>query len=161
MLDNQHLVDSISSDILQGVKRMVSLSTLTELSGEADVWSAIVKHSKTIAALQAKYGEQPASMHMYATSGSTSFKQMPGSKDLVPVSYKAWMDVNDAAVQPLEHRAETAKPTKRQEAVVMPFDLIVAKRDTLPMGSDERLLLSVYTLLSHMEYMSVSHNGEM
>lgn len=120
---------------------------ITQLSGQADIWTAIVKHSGTVAALQAKYGEKLSSIHVYATSVLTSFKHLPELKELAPESYKAWKEFNDAATGPLEHRAKTAKPTPRQEPGVIAFEEIIAKRESLPVGSDARLLLSVYSHL--------------
>lgn len=47
--------------------------------------------------------------------------------------------------EPLELHALTAKPTDRQALGWVPFEEIVAKRDALPLGSDARLLLAMYT----------------
>lgn len=139
------------------------LEKITKLSGDANAWTAITKHIKTISALQAKYGEQPTSMHMFATSILTCFKHMPELKELAPVSYKAWVVVNDAAMEPLEHHAKIAKPTKRQEAGVEAFEVIVAMRESLPVGSKERLMLSMYSLIPprRVDYANLRIHSEM
>lgn len=126
---------------------MRRLEILAELGAHADTWTAITKHEETIAALQKKYRDRPASLHMYSTAVMSSFKHVPGLKELAPLSLLAWMGVDEEAKKPLQHHALTAQPTARQALGWVSFEKIVEKRESLPVGSDARLLISMYTLI--------------
>lgn len=125
-----------------------NLSLLAELGLQPkNPWMAISNHEVTIAAVCKKYALQPASQHMYATTALTSFKHVPKLKAVAPESYQAWTALNTAALKPLEERSKSGKPTSRQIHGWVPFAEIVETREAQPVGSDARLLLSMYTLI--------------
>lgn len=121
------------------------LEILAENGAYANIWTAITSHEASIVALLKKYENRHASLHMYSTSVLAAFKHVPSLKELAPESYTAWLAVHEAAQRPLELHTLTAQPTERQAHGWIPFDEIVAKRESLPIGSDARLLISIYT----------------
>jgi hypothetical protein len=61
-----------------------------------------------------------------------------------------WIDINNENEAPIIERRLENKPTDRQQAKgghQLTFAQIVEKRDELPSGSNERLLLSMYTMI--------------
>lgn len=123
------------------------LEILAEHGNYANVWTAIAAHKESIAALQKRYEARHASLQMYSTSVLAAFKHLPSLKDLQPGAHAAWLAVHEAAQGPLELHALTAQPTDRQALGWVPFEAIAAKRESLPVGSSARLLLSMYTLI--------------
>lgn len=123
------------------------LEILAERGGHADLWTAVKSHDASIMALMQKYGSKHASMHMFASAVLSAFKHVPSLKTLAHESYTAWLAVHEGAQRPLELHALTAKPTERQALGWVPFEEIVKKREALAIGSDARLLISMYTLV--------------
>jgi hypothetical protein len=61
-----------------------------------------------------------------------------------------WIDINNENEQPIIERRLENKPTDRQQAKgghQLHFSQIIQKRDELPVGSSERLLLCMYTMI--------------
>ena len=61
-----------------------------------------------------------------------------------------WVNINNENEAPIIQRRLENKPTDRQQqkgGAVIDFEEIVEKRDSLPLGSTERLLLAMYTLI--------------
>lgn len=61
-----------------------------------------------------------------------------------------WIDINNENEQPIIERRLENKPTDRQQAKgghQLHFSQIIQKRDKLPVGSSERLLLCMYTMI--------------
>lgn len=61
-----------------------------------------------------------------------------------------WIDINNDNEQPIIERRLENKPTDKQQAKgghLLTFTEIVTKRDELPVGSSERLLLCMYTMI--------------
>lgn len=123
------------------------LEVLADLGGHADPWTAISHYKSTIAALQEKYRGKPASLHIFSTVVLSSYRYVPRLKTLAPASFAAWARVYEDAKRPLEHHALSAQPTARQAHGWVPFSEIVQMRESLPVGSDARLLISMYTLI--------------
>lgn len=142
------IVTAIQASVLSDTSKeqyLRRLEILAEQGGHADIWSAILAHKTAIAALRLKYAERHASLHMYSTAVLSAFKHLPALKEKVPAVYAAWLELHEGVQEPLELHALTAKPTDRQALGWVPFEEIVAKRDALPLGSDARLLLAMYT----------------
>ncbi|MEW5315243.1 MAG: hypothetical protein WDW38_006688 [Sanguina aurantia] len=142
------IVTAIQASVLSDTSKqqyLRRLEILAEQGGHADIWSAILAHKPAIAALRLKYAERHASLHMYSTAVLSAFKHVPALKEKVPAVYAAWLELHEGVQEPLELHALTAKPTDRQALGWVPFEEIVAKRDALPLGSDARLLLAMYT----------------
>lgn len=61
-----------------------------------------------------------------------------------------WININNENEAPIIQRRLENKPTDRQQqkgGSVITFEEIVEKRDSLPIGSTERLLLAMYTMI--------------
>ena len=61
-----------------------------------------------------------------------------------------WIDINNENEQPIIDRRLENKPTDKQNekgGSKIDFNQIIAKRDELPVGSIERLLISMYTMI--------------
>jgi hypothetical protein len=57
-----------------------------------------------------------------------------------------WREIMDPVMKGLEERRKTNEPTDRQKKGYVPFDEIAEKRTRYPVGSDERLILAMYSL---------------
>lgn len=133
-----------SSSKRQYIRR---LAVLAQLGGKPDPWQAITSHESTIAAVRRKYKSQPASQHTCASTALTVFKHCPELKADAPASYNSWTELHTEALQPLDAHAKSGQPTPRQAQGWVPMDEIVRKRESLSVGSDIRLLLSMYTMI--------------
>lgn len=129
------------------IKYVRHLEIIAEAGGHVDIWTAILDHKTSTAALLKKYESRHASLHLYSSSVLSAFKHVPSLKELAPRALAAWRMLNEAAQQPLALHAVSSQPTTRQALGWVPFDEISAKRDALPLGSDARLLLSMFTLI--------------
>lgn len=123
------------------------LEFLAERTGHPDVWSAIEAHSETISGLMHDYKDRPASLQAFASAVMSSFKHVPDLEDSAPATLAAWKEVHKASWKPLLEHALSTQPTKRQAKGWVPYDVLVAKRNALPVSSDARLLLSMYTMI--------------
>lgn len=128
----------------QYVKRLVALAVMT---GHADMWTPIEMHGNSVRVLTARHGHQPSTLHGYAAAVLSAFKHVPRLKTEFPASFAAWTTLGETAQLPLDAHALSAQPTPRQSKGWVPLDEIVRKRDALALGSDERLLLAMYTLI--------------
>jgi len=71
----------------------------------------------------------------------------PELKEKYPDLLKRWKQVRSEIQSEYENRVMDNQPTDRQAQANMPFEEIVAIRDGLPSGSDDKLLLSMYTMI--------------
>ena len=75
------------------------------------------------------------------------FKHTPHLKEKEKTHYYQWYQEFKKVHEKIDERYKQNEPTKKQKDAYVPFQEIVAKRDSLPKGSKERLLLSLYTYL--------------
>lgn len=66
-------------------------------------------------------------------------------KENYAILFEKWKDVQRTVREPIEQKYKSNKPTVRQEQAYIQFDKLVEIRDRLPHGSQEQLLLSMYT----------------
>ena len=59
--------------------------------------------------------------------------------------FKQWEEVAEKIRQPIEDKYNSNKPTERQQQAYIPYDEIIQKRILLPIGSQDRLLLMMYS----------------
>ncbi len=59
--------------------------------------------------------------------------------------FNKWKSLHSEIRKPINEKYKSNVPTKRQEDAYVPYNGIVEMRDSLPIGSPERLLLSMYT----------------
>jgi len=86
------------------------------------------------------------------------FKYNASLKTSFTKQFESWSTAFKSADNNVNARYETNAPTERQRAGYVPYDEIIKKRDELPVGSIERLLLGMYTHLHPMrcEYAKVA-----
>lgn len=146
---SQKILTSIAAADLSEISRKQYVRKLEILSeGHPDIWSAISKHKATIATLLEKYGDKPASLQVFSGAVLSSFKHVPELKVKAPEALLAWKSLSEEAQKPMQARVLAAQPTARQAEGWVPCAEVVRKRDALPSGSDARLLLSMYSILS-------------
>ena len=59
--------------------------------------------------------------------------------------FEQWKDVQKTIRQPIEEKYKSNQPTTRQKNAYISFDELIKVKDNLPKGSQERLLLMMYT----------------
>lgn len=75
------------------------------------------------------------------------FRYIPEFKEKHPDDYLAWSKALGIAHDKVETEVENNRASERQLAGYVPFKEIEAKRDSLPKGSPDRTLLSIYSLI--------------
>lgn len=94
--------------------------------------------------------KEKLSMHAkdgYVTALKSLFQEAPGLKQKYPEIFIKWDEIHKQVRQPINAKYQSNKPTERQEEAYVSFDELERKRDSLEIGSDARLLLSLYTLV--------------
>jgi integrase len=94
--------------------------------------------------------KQKLSMHAkdgYVTALKSLFQEAPGLKQKYPQIFIKWDEIHKQVRQPINEKYQSNKPTERQEEAYVSFEELERKRDSLEIGSDARLLLSLYTLV--------------
>lgn len=87
------------------------------------------------------------SLKSYLSVILSIFRHVPGLKEQLPKQFEAWSEAFKAADKSVEDRYKQNAPTKRQEEGYLPWEEIVAMRKELQRGSQERLLVAMYTLI--------------
>jgi hypothetical protein len=75
------------------------------------------------------------------------FRHSPGMIQKYTDLYKKWMDIHNNIRAPINAKYQSNMPNKRQENGYVPFDEVIKKRNSLDIGSNERLLLAMYTMI--------------
>lgn len=87
------------------------------------------------------------SLKSYLSVILSLFRHVPGLKEQLAKPYEAWSEAFKAADKAVEDRYKQNAPTERQEQGYLPWAEIVAKHATLKKGTEDRLLLGMYTLI--------------
>lgn len=138
-----------SSDLSETSRRQYprKLQIMAEEGKHPDIWSAIIEHKATIAALLSKFEGRPASQHVYSSAVLAAFKHCKDLQGKAPEALAAWRKFNEGAQKPMKDRVLDAKPTDKQLVGWVNFEQVTTKRDALPLGSDARLILACYSLV--------------
>lgn len=94
--------------------------------------------------------ENKLSMHAkdgYVTALKSLFLQVSGMKQKYPDLYKKWDEIHKLVRQPINEKYQSNKPTKRQEEAYISFEELEKMRDKLTKGNNEKLLVSMYTMI--------------
>ena len=75
------------------------------------------------------------------------FRHNEGLKEQQAAAYQEWYAAFQEINGAIDERYKNNEPSARQKEGYVPYAEIVAKRDALPEGGDDRLLLSLYTYL--------------
>lgn len=87
------------------------------------------------------------SLKAYLSVILSIFRHVPGLKEQLSKPFEAWAEAFKVADKAVEERYKQNAPTDRQEKGYLQWADIVSKRATLKKGSEDRLLLAMYTLI--------------
>lgn len=125
-----------------------NLAALVKMAGKTDIWGAISDYEHTISTLLLKFLEQPSSLQVFSGAVLSAFRYVPDLKSLASDAWAAWQTVSAEAKKPMNDRVLAAQPTMRQSLGWISFQELVRKRDALPVGSDGRMLLGIYSFIA-------------
>lgn len=134
------------------------VKALLNKAGDGKTIEDVIVEHKTYIPMFKKWFKKDTTMKSQVTALLTLFRYNPGFKEKHGAAYDAWKKLFDDAKEKVDTRYETNKPTERQEKGYVPYQDIIKARDSLPVGSVERLLLDMYTYLKPMrcEYARVA-----
>lgn len=75
------------------------------------------------------------------------FRHTPGMMQKHAELYKKWIDIHQEIRAPVNAKYQKNEPDTRQKAAYIPFEELVKIRDNLKDGTNEKLLLSMYTMI--------------
>lgn len=113
---------------------------------EKNIFTILTKPKDILAWIKKTYPSLQT-QKSYISAVLAMFKHNEGLKHEQSTAYQTWYDAFQEVHTAIEGRYRKNEPTEKQVAGYVPFPDIVAKRDTLTKGSDERLLLSFYTYI--------------
>jgi hypothetical protein len=135
-------------------------SYLTRLRGlehylNKPIFDVVRDAAPSIKAVQ-KIFLKPTSLKSYLLIPAALFRHVPHLKEQLPAAHKLWSEAYKQTNDDVETNYKQNKPSERQLEGYVPYADIVSKRDTLPKGSAERLLLAMYT---HIYPMRADYNA--
>ena len=75
------------------------------------------------------------------------FRHSPGMIQKYSNLYKEWTDIHQEVRMPINDKYQSNEPDNRQKEAYLPFEDLVKIRNKLVDGSNEKLLLSMYTMI--------------
>lgn len=142
------LLDGIMNANLSQVSKRVYLERLKVLMQvhKVDLYTLITEPKKYIEWILNNY-ESDQTRKSYLSGVLSLFRHNSGLKDQEKEAYLQWYEAFQTVHERIEERYKRNEPTDKQKEGYVPFHQIVAARNTLGKGSDERLLFSMYTYL--------------
>jgi len=142
------LIQPILNAELSPVTKRVYLTRLRTILGETgkSIFAVATNPAEHLAWVRG-WSEAPATQKSYIAAILAVFRHNEGLKDQQPQAYQDWYAAFQEINGAIDERYKNNEPSARQKEGYVPYDEIVAKRDALPDGSDDRLLLSLYTYL--------------
>lgn len=142
------LLDGIMNAALTATSKRVYLERLKVLmqTHKVDLYTIITEPSKYVDWITTTY-ESDQTRKSYLSGVLSLFRHNPGLKDQEKEAYLQWYDAFQKVHERIEERYKRNEPTEKQKAGYVPYDQIIAARDTLKKGSNERLLFAMYTYL--------------
>jgi hypothetical protein len=133
---------------LSQVSKKIYLGRLKVLLQEQkkDIYTLITDPKTTLQWLEEKYPSEQT-RKSYISAILAVFRHNKGLKEQEEDAYKVWYAAFSDIHNAIEERYKRNEPTQKQKDVYVPFQDIVKARDELDKGSDERLLLSMYTYM--------------
>lgn len=140
--------DAILSAELSTISKRVYLERWKVLLQELqrDVYDILTHPDEVIPWLRNRYTSE-STLKSYFNAVLAVFRHNSGLKEQELSARTKWYEAFQEVHEQIEERYRRNEPTQHQKEVYVPFSEIVAARDKLPSGSDERLLLSFYTYL--------------
>lgn len=146
--ENSPLLDGIMKANISQTSKKVYLERIKVLLQEnkADIFTILQNPKKYVGWIQERY-ESDQSRKAYISGVLAVFRHNQGLKDQEKDAYLQWYKAFEEVHGRIEEKYKRNEPSKKQQENYVPFSQIVATRDTLSAGSNERLLFSLYTYL--------------
>jgi len=103
--------------------------------------------AKYLAAEARRRGNGPHWQDGYMTAVMALWHHNQELREARPEDFRKWKAVHADMRRPIDDKYRANAPTERQESAYLPFDEVCRIRDGLPPGSQDRLLLAMYTLI--------------
>lgn len=172
MLDRTYLKHIKNSKLLVDSSKQIYLSRLEVIKN--DIWKNcksmnhkvgkgkclhyIIKHpdafiekmDEFVNKTGGRLDKNKLSMHAkdgYVSAIGAIFRHTPGMIQKQSELYKKWMEIHAEVRQPINEKYQSNKPNERQEKAYVSFDDVEKIRNKLKKGSNNRLLLSMYTMI--------------
>jgi len=142
------LIQPILDAELSPVSKRVYLTRLRTILSETgkSVFHVVTRPTEYLAWVS-KWSDAPATQKSYITAILAVFRHNEGLKEQQAAAYEEWYTAFQEINGTIDERYKNNEPSARQKEGYVPYAEIVAKRDALPEGGDDRLLLSLYTYL--------------
>lgn len=140
----QGIIDADLSDVSKRVY-MERLKRLIEQLN-TDIFTIISQPGKTLTWIRKTY-TSPATQKSYISAVLGVFRHNKGLKEQKQRAYEEWYQAFKTTHEEIDAKYKRNEPNEKQIEGYVRFEDIVAKRDVLEEGSDERLLLSLYTFI--------------
>lgn len=142
------LIQPILDAELSPVTKRVYLTRLrTLLTETGKSIFHVATHPDAFVPWAREHSAAPATQKSYLAAVLAVFRHNEGLKDQQPAAYQAWYEAFQEICAAIDERYKNNEPSERQKEGYVPYAEIVARRDALPDGSDDRLLLGFYTHL--------------
>jgi len=122
------------------IERIRQLERLFEKPIHLIIKEAPIKKLRTTYPMDTTY-------KMYLTVILSLFRHAPHLKEEFAKQHAQWVNAFTEADKAIEERYKTNAPTEKQTNGYVPYQEIIQKRDTLRKGSNERLILAMYTYI--------------
>lgn len=140
--------DCIINAQLSPVTKKVYLERLKFIINEIQVdLNEILTHPEKYLKWIESHSSTPQTQKSYISAILAVFKHTPGLKDKYKTYYYKWYDGFKKNHNSIDEKYKLNQPSEKQKLGYIEYKDIISKRDTLPEGSKERLLLSLYTYL--------------
>lgn len=154
------LFEAIDKAELSDVTKKNYRDRLRAMSGKAedvDIMDIVMKPTVYIPLIK-KWYPIVTSHKIHYTAILALFRYNPDFKEKNIKIHEKWVAAFKEADDKVNERYELNEPTKRQIEGYVPYEDVVKKRDSLPIGDINRLLLDMYTHLTPMrcEYARVA-----
>lgn len=124
-----------------------SATTLMKQFETNDLYQLLKDADKTISWILRKYGASDASKKNMMAAMLAIFKHNKGLDAELAKAHTKWRAAYEELSDKIDERYKENRPSDKQNEGYVPFEDIVAKRDSLPRGSMDRLLLAMYTYI--------------
>jgi hypothetical protein len=147
---------TMKSDLIQGILD-AELSPLSKKSYLSKIRKMLQETNKSLFYILThppffiqwirEWSEAPATQKSFIAAILAVFRHNEGMKTQESKAYTEWFTVFSEINTEIDDRYKRNEPSDRQKEGFVAYPEIVAMRDTLKRGSDDRLLLSFYTYL--------------
>lgn len=147
-MDLCHSLDCIKNADISNTTKRVYLERLKVMLKETkkDIYD-IISHPQEYILWIKDHSTSLQTQKSYISAILAIFKHTPELKDKEKDHYYNWYTEFSKVHKQIDLKYKLNEPTKKQKDAYVPFGDIIKKRNSLELGSKERLLLSMYTYL--------------